>query len=53
MDIFAGSGTTLQYCKEHGIDSIGIEVNPAYKDVIDHRLGKSNFIPKLEDYNDE
>lgn len=50
MDIFAGSGTVMSYCKENGIDSIGIEVDPEYEKIIHKRVGKSPFIPKLEDF---
>ena len=53
IDIFAGSGTVLSYCKENGIDSIGIEVNPAYEGIISGRVRKSNFIPKLDSWGDD
>lgn len=29
LDPFSGTGTTLVECKKHGIDSIGLEANPA------------------------
>lgn len=37
MDPFCGSGTVLEYCFEHDIEAIGIEINPEYKKIIDRR----------------
>ena len=48
LDPFCGSGTVLQYCFEHDIDAVGIEINPAYRDMIRKRarIGQS----RLGDY---
>jgi site-specific DNA-methyltransferase (adenine-specific) len=40
VDPFAGSGTTLRVCQQTGRDSIGIEMNPEYCDMIKTRLGQ-------------
>ena len=37
LDPFCGSGTVLEYCFEHDIEAIGIEINPEYKKMIDRR----------------
>lgn len=37
LDPFCGSGTTLEYCKLHNIDAIGIEINPKFEDMIKRR----------------
>lgn len=37
LDPFCGSGTTLEYCFEHDIDAIGIEINPDYEPLIKKR----------------
>ena len=37
IDPFCGSGTVLEYCFEHDIEAIGIEINPGYKKIIDKR----------------
>lgn len=42
LDPFCGSGTTLQYCREHDINAIGIELNPEYEDII-RRKAKINI----------
>lgn len=34
LDPFAGSGTVLEYCYEHDIDAIGIEVNPEFEHIL-------------------
>lgn len=34
LDPFAGSGTVLEYCYEHDIDAIGIEVNPEFERIL-------------------
>ena len=39
LDPFAGSGTTLAVAVEHKRSGIGIELNPAYVDLIHKRLG--------------
>lgn len=38
LDPFAGSGTTLQACREHGRPFIGIEINPDYCKIAEDRL---------------
>lgn len=45
LDPFCGSGTTLQYCFEHNIDAIGIEIRPAYEEIIKRkaRIGQSRL----------
>lgn len=37
LDPFCGSGTTLEYCRKHSINGIGIEINPKFKKIIDRR----------------
>lgn len=41
LDPFAGSGTVLEYCFEHDINAIGIEINPAFKAIIEKRMHKN------------
>lgn len=48
LDPFCGSGTTLAYCRAHDINAIGIEINPAFKEIIE-RKAQAN-LTKLEDY---
>ncbi len=38
LDIFAGSGTTLVAAKQAGLDYVGIEIEPAYIEIINRRL---------------
>ena len=40
LDPFAGSGTTLWVAEQHGRDSIGIELNPEYCNLICKRMDK-------------
>jgi DNA modification methylase len=40
LDPFAGSGTTLWVAEQHGRDSIGIELNPEYCNLIRKRMDK-------------
>ncbi|MCB0072957.1 MAG: site-specific DNA-methyltransferase, partial [Caldilineaceae bacterium] len=40
LDPFAGSGTTLAVAVEHKRSAVGIELNPAYVDLIHKRLGR-------------
>jgi DNA modification methylase len=42
LDPFAGSGTTLEAARAEGFDSIGIERDPAYYQLILRRLGYLN-----------
>lgn len=37
LDPFCGSGTVLEYCYDHDINGIGIEINPAYEPLIKKR----------------
>jgi site-specific DNA-methyltransferase (adenine-specific) len=46
LDPFAGSGTTLAVAKGLGRDYLGIELNPAYKKLIEARIkGASSAEP--------
>ena len=38
LEPFAGSGTTLLACEIEGFDCIGIEMEPAYCDIVRARL---------------
>lgn len=38
LDPFAGGGTTLAVAKDMGINSIGVELNPEFCELIEHRL---------------
>ena len=38
LDPYAGSGTTLLAARELGRRWVGIELNPAFVDLIEHRL---------------
>ena len=40
LDIFAGSGTTLQVARRLGCKAIGIELNPEYISLAMKRLGQ-------------
>jgi DNA modification methylase len=41
LDPFAGSGTTLKVARSLGRKSVGIELNPAYIDIIRDRIGQT------------
>lgn len=43
LDPFAGSGTTLKVARSLGRNSIGIELNPDYIDIIRERIGDTPF----------
>lgn len=49
LDPFCGSGTTLEYCRKHDINGIGIELNPEYKKIIDRRMMAD--VPRLEEFS--
>lgn len=51
LDPFCGSGTVLEYCRKHDINGLGIEINPAYKEIIDRRSLAN--VAKIEDYDRE
>lgn len=43
MDIFCGSGTSCKVARDLGRDSIGIEINPKYVEIIKKRLFGNNI----------
>ncbi len=47
LDPFAGSGTTLEFCRDNNRNAVGIELNPAYKplSVKRARLDEPNVTP--------
>ena len=48
LDPFMGSGTTAAVAIAHGRNYLGCELNPAYKDLQDKRIGTSqNIRPML------
>lgn len=49
LDPFAGSGTTLEVAFRHDRDAIGIELNPAYADLIKDRLGIASCLLESEE----
>lgn len=51
LDPFCGSGTVLEYCFDHDIEAVGIEINPAYKDIIRRRARSGQ--KRLGDYTEE
>ena len=40
LDPYAGSGTTLLAARQLGRHWVGIELNPAYVNLIEHRLAR-------------
>lgn len=48
MDIFSGSGTVLEYARKNGLNGIGIELNPDYKELAVDRAILN--IPPLSSY---
>ena len=48
LDPFCGSGTTLEYCRKHDVNGLGIELNTDFKDMIERRMMKD--IGKIEDF---
>lgn len=48
LDPFAGSGTTLQVAKAMGMGSIGIEISPAYCEIIKKRLHAKELLNREE-----
>ena len=51
LDIFAGSCTTLKVAKELGRDSIGIELNPDYAVMGEHRINQREGVKQSEPLN--
>lgn len=53
LDPFCGSGTVLEYCFEHDLNGIGIEVNPDFEDMIKRRMkaGQSKLSSFAEESN--
>lgn len=51
LDMFAGSGTTLLAAKQVGISYVGVEIEPAYVDIIKKRLNEENPEQKQEGLN--
>ena len=43
-DVFAGCGTTLVECKVHGIDSIGVDINPIAQLITNAKINPVNPI---------
>lgn len=48
LDIFCGSGTTLEWCFMHNIEAIGIEINPKFKPIIEKRMRKGQTRLEVE-----
>ena len=48
LDPFCGSGTTLEYCRRHDINGVGIEINPDFKEMINKRSMMN--IRKIDDF---
>lgn len=48
LDPFCGSGTTLEYCRKHDINGIGIEINPDFEPIIKRRAMMD--LAKMEDF---
>jgi len=50
LDIFCGSGTVLEYARKNGLNGIGIELNPDYKELaVDRALLN---IPPITNYGE-
>ena len=51
MDIFSGSGTVLEYCRDHDLNGIGLELNPEYEKLAADRamLNVPNILQYAED----
>ena len=43
-DPFMGSGTTGVACVRHGVDFIGIELDPAYHRIAERRIGEESCL---------
>lgn len=56
LDPFAGSGTTLRVARRLGRQFIGIELNPEYAEMCEHRVRTDNYqpppanVPKLKEF---
>jgi site-specific DNA-methyltransferase (adenine-specific) len=48
LDIFAGSGSTLEAAALEGFDSIGFELTPEYVPLIEFRADRTGFILEVE-----
>ena len=51
LDPFAGSGTVLEYCRQNGIEAIGIELNPEYGRMAEERAMLN--IPRVDQWGSE
>ena len=48
LDPFSGSGTVLEYARKHGLNGVGIELNPEYKGLATDRALLN--VPEITDY---
>ena len=51
MDIFSGSGTVLEYCRNHDLNGIGLELNPEYEKLAVDRAMLN--MPNIMQYSEE
>jgi DNA modification methylase len=52
LDPFFGAGTTGLVAQKHGRDCVGIELNPAYVEIAQKRLGMSGSTPDTNQHED-